>query len=152
MRGCAIGWPGDVEWKITDRAYYTMIKAAVSMPMKAIAAPALAPFPPPSIERALIMPPLWALLPDPVELASKPERVAELDPLFELEALAVGILDTCSFHQENAEAYSSSDLNVVHIDDAGMVGVYGMVVIAPKDSGGCVYVYTVKVQSVKIFA
>jgi len=36
------------------------------------------------------------------------------------------------------EPYRSADWNVVHFDVAGILGSYGMLVMGPSDSGGCV--------------
>jgi hypothetical protein len=39
-------------------------------------------------------------------------------------------------------AYSCADWKGVQLDDAGTRGVYGIVAMAPRDSGGWVYVTT----------
>jgi hypothetical protein len=39
---------------------------------------------------------------------------------------------------EERLAYKSADWYVVQLDDAGILAVYGIEAIAPRDSGGCV--------------
>lgn len=80
----------------------------------------------------------------PVALALPPLFVVvAADPDTPLVTDAVAA-DDADVNSEN----NSALLNVVQLDDAGTRGVYGIVLITPSDSAGCVYVWTTPAESV----
>lgn len=80
-----------------------------------------------------------APVPEPVLLATAPEP--DEAPL----AVAVAAVELGWFGLGAtlaAAAYRSCDAYVTQLEDAGTRAVYGIVWMAPADSGGCVYVVT----------